>query len=301
MKILITGGSGYLGSQLACSLINQGNDIALLLRPRSTVPSCFPLSAQVEIGRCCSDQEIFEFIKLSQPNVIIHTACCYGRSNETPQEVINSNIGLGVSILNSLTCIPKPVSFINITTSLPSEVSFYALTKNEFINFSKWFFENSKGKLQIVNLLVEHFYGPGDNGSKFIPYLLDKCLMKPTIIELTEGDQKRDFIYIDDLVNACNVIIKNLSEIGGFKSIPIGSGEVVSIKDVALLIHRLAGSKAVLKFGALPYRSNEVMHSKADIDYLKKLGWMPKISFNSGMNRVVAHEMKIRSNVKSPL
>ena len=301
MKILITGGSGYLGSQLACSLINQGNDIALLLRPGSTIPSCFPLPAKVEIGRCYSDLEIFEFVKLSQPDVIIHAACCYGRSNETYQEVINSNIGLGVSILNSLARITKPVSFINIATSLPPDVSFYALTKNEFINFAKWFFENSEGRLQIVNLLVEQFYGPGDNGSKFIPYLLEKCLMNPATIELTEGDQKRDFIYIDDLVNACNVIIDKLSEIGGFESIPIGSGEVVSIKDVALLIHRLAGSESVLKFGALPYRSNEVMCSNADIEHIKKLGWTPKISFDSGMNLVVAHEIKIRSNFKSRL
>jgi CDP-paratose synthetase len=270
--------------------------VALLLRPGSTLPSYFSSFDQMEIGRCISEKEIFEFIKRSQPNVVIHAACCYGRLNEAYQEVINANIGLGVSILHSLNRIKKSVSFINIATSLPPDVSFYALTKNEFINFSKWFYENSDGNLQIINLLVEHFYGPGDNGSKLIPNLLNNCLMNTETIDLTEGNQKRDFIYIDDLVVACNLIIEKLSQIGRFELIPIGSGEVVSVKEIALLIHRLASSKSILRFGALPYRANEVMCSKIDLAYIKKLGWMPKVSIDSGISRVVAHEINVRSS-----
>jgi len=71
---------------------------------------------------------------------------------------------------------------------------------------------------------------------------------------------------------------------------------VLSIKDIVLLIHQITGSKSILKFGAMPYRSNEVMCSEADITYIKKLGWAPKVYFNSGISRVVTHEIKIRSN-----
>lgn len=296
MKILITGATGYLGGKLARSLIQDGNHLSLLLRPSSTLLDSIASFDQVEVERFHSEKEIYEIIKRFQPNVVIHAACCYGRSGESCQEVIDANISLGVSILNSLQWTAKPVSFINIATSLPPSVSFYALTKNEFINFAKWFSDNSEGKLQVVNLLVEHFYGPGDNGSKFIPSLLSKCLMNSTTIDLTSGDQKRDFIYIDDLVKACNVVIEKLSEIGRFEKIPVGSGEALSIKDIALLIHQMTGSKSILKFGAIPYRTNEVMYSEADITYIKKLGWTPKVYFNSGINRVVAHEIKIRSN-----
>jgi len=84
--------------------------------------------------------------------------------------------------------------------------------------------------LQVVNLLVEHFYGPGDNGSKFIPSLMDKCLMNSTTIDLTSGDQKRDFIYIDDLVKACNIVIENCLRLAALKKFQLGVGKCCQLR-----------------------------------------------------------------------
>ena len=251
------------------------------------MPSCFPPSARVEIGRCQSDLEIFEFINLSQPNLVIHAACCYGRSNETFQEIINANIGLGVSILDALSRIAKPVSFINIATSLPANTNFYAFTKNQFTQFGRWFCENSQNKLQFINLVVEHFYGAEESGDKFISYLLNQCISNAPEINLTEGNQKRDFIYIDDLLSACKVVVNKLSEIQQFQSIHIGSGRSTSIKELSLLILRLTKSRSKLKFGALPYRPNELMNSKIDLSVIKSFGWMPKVPIECGIKKII--------------
>ena len=287
MKILITGSSGYLGGKLTKSLMDDGNKVDLLLRQSSIIPNAFESSEQVEIGRCNSDEEIFQFIKHSQPDLVIHTACCYGRSNEMYRDVTNANIDLGVSILGALKYIGKRASFINIGTALPSDVSFYALTKNQFTNFGEWFCENSQKKLQFINLVVEHFYGVGESEEKFISFLLNQCAANVEEINLTEGMQKRDFIYIDDLLGACKVVVNNLSEIAQFQSIPIGSGEALSIKELSLMIHRLTKSKSQLNFGAIPYRSNELMNSKADLSIIKSFGWIPRVNIEEGIIELI--------------
>lgn len=287
MKILITGGTGYLGGKIASSLADQGHKIAFLVRNSSNLSRLPILRTNSEIGKYSSDAEIREFVEKIEPQVIMHAACCYGRSNESCQEIINSNIGLGVSLLDSLTKLNNAVSFVNITTSLPAEINFYALTKNEFTNFGKWFCENSQNKLNFLNIVCEHFYGEGEQDEKFIPSIIKKCLDNAEYIELTLGEQKRDFIYIDDLVNGLLLILSNLDQFTQFQSLEIGSGKPLKIRDVVEKIHILTNSKSILRFGAIPYRLNEIMESKVNLTQLKTLGWSPKIDFDTGIQKIL--------------
>lgn len=297
MKILITGGTGYLGSKLTQLLIKDGSKVALLLRQSSTLQNITHASGLDSVGRYSSEKEIFEFIELSQPDVIVHTASCYGRLNESYRDIINANIDFGVSILSALMRIEKPVSFVNIATSLPANINFYAFTKNQFTHFGRWFCENSQNKLQFINLVVEHFYGAEESGDKFISYLLNQCTSNAPEINLTEGNQKRDFIYIDDLLSACKIVINKLSEIQQFQTIHIGSGHSTSIKELSLLILRLTKSRSKLKFGALPYRPNELMNSKIDLSVIKSFGWMPKVSIECGIEKMI-YEKNARNEHK---
>jgi nucleoside-diphosphate-sugar epimerase len=287
LKILITGGTGYLGGKVASSLVDEGHTIAFLVRGSSNLSRLPILRANFEIGKYSSDAEIHEFVEKIKPEVIIHAACCYGRSNESHQEIIHSNISLGVSLLDSLTRLKDEVSFINISTSLPSGINFYALTKNEFINFGKWFCEKSQNKLNFLNIVCEHFYGEGERDEKFIPSIIKKCLDNAECIDLTLGEQKRDFIYIDDLINGLLLILSNLDKFVQFQSLEIGSGKPLKIRDVVEKIHFLTNSKSILRFGAIPYRLNEIMESKVNLTKLKTLGWSPKIDFDTGIQKVI--------------
>src|SRR5437870_11566277 len=94
-------------------------------------------------------------------------------------------------------------------------------------------------------------YGPGDDSVKFTNYVIDAWLSNVPTLNLTEGTQERDFIYIDDVVSAYMLLLQRLASMDlSYYDIALGSGETVSIKTLVETIHRLANSKTNLAFGA---------------------------------------------------
>ena len=110
-------------------------------------------------------------------------------------------------------------------------------------------------------------------------------------LDLTRGEQVRDFIYIDDVVSALLLTVQNsASAPRAFYEFGLGSGVGVRVRDLVETIHQLTGSSSTLNFGALPYRANEIMLSVADTRYLHDLGWSPQVALAEGLARTIAHE-----------
>ena len=137
MKILLTGASGFLGSALALHWLRAGHQVALLLRPTSQLHRLRGLGASFDIGRCTTDAEIDAFVSRVQPEVVVHTACAYGRQGETSLQLFDANLRLGLVILQALHQAAQPVSFINTGSALVPEVSPYALSKNQFAQWGR--------------------------------------------------------------------------------------------------------------------------------------------------------------------
>jgi CDP-paratose synthetase len=134
-----------------------------------------------------------------------------------------------------------------------------------------------------VNILLEHFFGPGDDESKFITGMINKMKSNVPEIELTAGTQIRDFIFIEDVLDAYFVVIKNIETFIGYVNLPLGSGQGITIREIVEFIRELSQSSSVLKFGAVKMRDNELMKSDADISMLNKLGWNPKYNLIEGL------------------
>jgi len=133
---------------------------------------------------------------------------------------------------------------------------------------------------------LEHIYGPKDDENKFITFLIRRMMRNETI-DLTAGEQKRDFIYIDDVIHA---FVKVLETESLHNEYEVGSGDSISIKKFVRLIHRLTESSSTLNFGALSYRENEIMESHADISKLTEIGWQPFVSSEDGIMRIIKNE-----------
>jgi nucleoside-diphosphate-sugar epimerase len=150
-----------------------------------------------------------------------------------------------------------------------------------------------EGPTRVLNLKVQHFYGPGDDPTKFVSGLIARCLANVPEIPLTDGGQQRDFIYVTDVVSAMLELL-NLpaggGPRGGFATYEIGSGSPVRVRELAELVHRLTGSRSRLNFGALAYRPGEPMLTCADTSALQALGWRPRVPLPEGLTRTIEAE-----------
>lgn len=290
LKILLTGASGFLGSSLARHWLDTGHQVALLLRPTSQINRLRGLDGAFEIGRCATDIEVDAFVCRIQPEVVIHTACAYGRLGETILQLADANMRLGLLIMQALQHTEQPVSFINTGSVLEPEVSPYALSKHQFAQWGRMLAAQSAGKLRFVNVLLQHMYGPGDDPSKFTTYVLHACLRNEPTLKLTPGEQTRDFIYIDDVVSAYSTLLDQCLQLESVFDVEVGSGEAPTIREFVETVHRLTASHTELLFGALPYRVNEAMHCQANIAPMNLLGWQPVFDLEAGLKKTIELE-----------
>ena len=256
--------------------------VSLLVKKNTNFSRLQDLSP-FKIGRCATDLEINQFISDMQPDVVIHTAGSYGRKGESLVQVFDSNIRFGAVILDAIIRIKKKVSFLNTDSGLSRDVSLYALTKTHFKGLAGYISASSERNIQFINIILQHMYGPGDDISKFTEYVLDACKSNTPTLPLTFGEQKRDFIYIDDVVDAYVKILENIPKLTRNEEIELGSGVPTRLRDFVEIAHRLTNSKTQLLFGQLPYRENEDFYLVANVEFLKKIGWEPKYDLLSGL------------------
>lgn len=290
--ILITGGTGFLGSSLVGELIEEFN-IVLLLRPSSITFRIDKFLDRLKIYYNTDNVTLDNIFADNKIDIIVHCATDYGRKEVNLLSLLEANLILPLKLLelgrkNGVNC------FINTDTLLDKRISEYSLSKNQFKDWLKFY---SK-QLLCINIALEHFYGPNDDPSKFVSYIVSNMINNIDEIKLTKGEQKRDFIYIEDVVNAFILIIKNMNTLkNGFLNFEIGANDPIKIKDFVLLVKRLTGNSCTkLNFGALPYRENEVVEISADISEIKKLGWSPSVSLEEGLNKTI---MAIKESEKT--
>ncbi len=290
MNILLTGASGFLGSALALHWLKAGHHVALLLRPASKLHRLQGLDLSFHIGRCTTDAEVDDFLRRAQPELVVHTACSYGRQGETNLQIFDANLRLGVVITQALQRSTQPATFINTGSALAPDVSFYALSKHQFSQWGRMLALQSGGEFKFVNVLLQHMYGPGDHVSKFTTHVLHACQRNDAVLKLTAGEQVRDLIYIDDVVHAYDVLVTKREQLEVAQDIDLGSGAAPTIRQFVETVHRLTASQTELQFGALPYRPNEAMHCQANIDRILQFGWQPAFGLEAGLQKTIELE-----------
>lgn len=292
MRILITGSSGFLGSALVKYWAVRGHELWLLARPSSCLNRLVDLPTSARLVVANTPNEIAKVVRESMPDAIVHTACCYGRKGETALDMMYANMCYGVTLLQAvLECEylsgKPPTLFLNTGTVLEPGVSLYALSKTQFSAWGAALAESSLQRLQFIDIRLQQMYGPGDDGSKFIVQVLEACCQNKPRLALTKGEQQRDFIYIDDVVQAYDCILERRDLFAANDVIDVGSGNAVTMRGFAELARQVAGSETILDFGAVPYRANEAMLCVADTKRLCSLGWHPTVSLDDGLRRTI--------------
>lgn len=287
--ILITGINGYLGSHLAKRYAKKFRIIGLEY-------SLEKLSRIEEYGfNVYSSKEgipdtVFEEQKI---DIVIHTATFYGRNSESNTDMCYSNTYLPLMLLHKAMQYNCDV-FINTDTVLDRLTSAYALTKKQFNDWCKFYSEHNK--IKVVNLVLEHFYGPGTSCTNFITSMVQKMLKNELSIPLTKGEQNRDFLYIEDLLHVYDIILNRYPEFKTYDDFSVGAGRNTNLKYLLEYIKKETNSNSVLQYGEIPYRKNELMESQNNVLKLNSLGWKAKYSIEDGLLSVINYEKR---NIKA--
>ncbi|MDI6603789.1 MAG: SDR family NAD(P)-dependent oxidoreductase [Thermoanaerobacteraceae bacterium] len=300
LNILITGGAGFIGSNLIEKLIQQNHNIIMIKRKSTNLFRLASLIDKIkiyesDISDIDSLSNIFEENKI---DIVYHLATFYKPSHvmDDINPMINTNI-LGLTNLLELCTKHNIMKFINTGTCFEYKMdknllnekdnlspwNLYALTKITSENIIDYY--SRENGIRVATLRLFPPYGPKDNINKLIPYIIIKAL-KDEKIEITKGEQRWDYIFVDDIIDAYLKLLTYMPN--GHEIYNVGTGTTKSIKNIIETISAILDKKLNVEYGAKEYRKNEIFYMKADITKIKNtLGWLPKTDLKEGLTKTI--------------
>ncbi|MEQ8848765.1 NAD(P)-dependent oxidoreductase [Botrimarina sp.] len=291
MRFVVTGATGFLGGVVARRLAAEGHQVLAPCRFGSETARLGGAHGGVTVLPLRSLGDIGEAVDpLGQEPIdgVLHFAVEYGRDASAAQ-VVRTNVGSSVALLEW--AMGRRVGvFVNADTCFTPDYPYlraYTLSKKQFVAWGQTLCD-ADAPTRFVNLVLQHPFGPGDRPGKFVPWIIERCLNDTGPIDLTAGDQEKDFIYAGDVAEACQTVLAHREALPpGATSFEVGRGEALTVRRFVETIHRLCESKATLNFGALPKRPGEPPRSVANIEPLERLGWSPSTTIEQGVRLTV--------------
>ena len=288
-QTLITGATGYLGRFVTRDAVRRGENIVVLKRRSSSLLGLEGLLPRLHLVDM-EDADLDALFETHQFDTIIHCATNYGRDIVDPLFIIDANLLLPLRLLE-LARRHRVRRFVNTDTILDPRVNHYALAKAQF---KEWLHRYSD-TVACVNIAFEHFYGPGDNPTKFVTYVVQSLLAGVPALKMTPGEQRRHFVYIEDAALAIEKILDATNaDASGMHTFEVGTEHPIRLRDMVELAQQIVGSsRTTLEFGALPYRPNEVMLPVLDHSLKQATGWSPNTPLAEGLRLTIDAERKI--------
>ena len=284
MRIAVLGSTGYLGTRVVSRFAaDPSNEIVCVHRVNSNLEELKRIKGNLIY--CLSDYVSLKscFCKSTPPYLIINASCSYMRG-ASEEQIMESNMIFPLRVLNLALDNPQcqDVKYISIGSGLPDNFNIYTFSKSQLNQIGRFFAEQKK--LHYVNLVLQNYYGPFEKRGRFLSDCIAKMAQGEPIM-LTHGEQKRDFIYIDDVLDAIELIASHTG-LPHYLDIPLGSGEAPSIKELICYLKKLLGSSSELCWGAIPLRPNEPSIC-ADLSIYHLLGGKIKYDWKTGIKHML--------------
>lgn len=290
MKILITGGTGFIGKHLINKLLDEQHQVFCTINKNKNIP--WEKVETINFDNHTTT-EIVTFLKEKKIEGVIHLASLFLSSHNTEDvgNLIDSNVRFS-SVLLDCAATAKVNWFINTGTFFQhynnadySPVNLYAATKQAFQAISQYYVETEA--IKFITIKLSDTYGPGDTRSKVFN-LWDNIANSGEILEMSEGDQIIDITYIDDVINffitAVNLLNQNSSIINNGNSFAIRSKKRYTLKQLAEIFQSVKKKKVNILWGKRPYRLREVM-----VPWNKGIvipSWEPSIKLHEGLKKM---------------
>jgi nucleoside-diphosphate-sugar epimerase len=296
MKLLLTGSSGFIGSHISPLLAHQ-----------------------FEVHHLSSDlldhSAVVEEVLRVSPDIIVHLAARTEVEQSFYEQVTFSEINYvgTVNLIEAAARIPNFKNFVFASTMevygwqpISDDVKNNIIPK-EFVAFDEHTQPNPNAPYAVAKYAVEKYleymhrscdfpfsairqtnsYGRKDNNFFVTEQIITQMLANPVEINLGYSEPYRNFIYIDDLLDAWIAVITNPDKVQG-KIFTIGPDSPIKIRDYASLIARKIGWTGTINWDKKPVRQGEIYWLNSNHNLITQtLGWEPKTSLSDGLDRTI--------------
>ncbi|MCL5422855.1 MAG: SDR family NAD(P)-dependent oxidoreductase [Nitrospirae bacterium] len=314
-KVVMTGGTGFILSQVAERLADQGREIVLFdSNEQHSLPEY--IKAFLEKNKNVTyihgdvrDKAAVESV-IKGAEIVYHFAALMGTSSRFKEwqiptvevnvigtiNVLEASLNAGVKYYIHP---PRPALAVWLTPYIISKTAQTLFTQMYHVVYG----------LPTIGHNIANCYGPRERpilnpnpskpheGRKFVASSIIAALKNEPVIVFGDGEQSSDFVYIDDVVEA----LLTLQESAIGQVVDIGTGISTPVKDVAALIIKLTKSKSKIEY--LPMRTGEIkLDTKSDLTNVRKYlpSWKPKTSLEEGLRKTIPYYAKL-VGVKSPV
>lgn len=285
---LVTGASGFVGYCLVKHLLKNGWHVHLLLREKS-VNEVFPGNKHLVLHRCNGSYESIEsIIRLSKPDIVYHLASLF-LAQHKPSDVgplVTSNLLFPTLLLEAMNnCgirhfINTGTSWQNYQSQTYTPVNLYASTKEAFEKLALFYIDAHGFKITTLRLFDT--YGPGDKRKKLF-FLLREAAKSGSVLKMSPGDQIINLVYGMDVAEAFLIAGEELlkSEYPTNNIYGVSSPQVLTLRELVTCYSKTTNHTVSVEWGALPYRTREVMIPYADYPVLSN--WTAKTPLEEGI------------------
>ena len=309
MKILITGGSGFIGSHIVELYQDKAEEIRVLDNLRTGYRHNLDGLRHTFIEGSITDREL---VKKAVEGVdyIFHLAALVSvpESMAKPGECVDINVHGLLNVLEEASAAGvKKLVFASsaaiygdnptvpkLESMLPEPKSPYAITKLDGEYYLGMF--QNEGRLETAAIRFFNVFGPRQDPkgayAAAVPIFIEKAVRGEDITIFGDGGQTRDFIYVQDIAGALAFAVETPGVTGVFNA---GYGGQITINDLADGLIKAAGSDSRIIHAA--ERAGDVRHSRASADKLRAAGWIPRHSLDEGLARTLEFFKAINQSI----
>jgi nucleoside-diphosphate-sugar epimerase len=293
VRFLITGASGFVGSRLAIAAANRGDDVAVMIRPTSSLNELAPVVGRIAVHRLEEDlSNLGAVLDEAKPDVVFHLATYFVVPHTAAQiqPMIDAALSFPTRLVEAM--VERGVRrLVNTGTSwqyyhsdVYRAVCLHAALKQAFDDILAFYCDEQD--LKVVTLKLYDTYGPGDPRKKLFA-LLVRLLEASEPFAISPGEQLVDLVHVDDVVAAFLAAGERLlsGAVDGLESYAVSSGDPRSLRDIVSTFEGVVGKTLPIQWGARPYRPREVM-----VPWTGGLpipGWRPLVGLEAGIIEVL--------------
>lgn len=290
---LLTGGTGFTGSNLIRRLISDGWSVHAIVRPTSDLASLAGYLKDIVLHvHNGSTTSMIEIANSAKPDVTFHLAALSLAEHDAGnlETLIHNNILFSTQLVEAVSQ-SGPANIVNTGTFWQhyenkdySPTCLYAATKQAFEAILQYYVDVRS--CRAITLTLFDSYGPRDIRAKLFS-LLQKAGASKEPFPMSPGEQFIDLVHIDDVVEAFVLAGERLlaCNANSHERYAVSSGVLINLQEIVRLYEKMAGVKLPINWGGRQYREKEIMRPWDRGEPLP--GWLPKVTLADGIRSII--------------